>query len=261
MGDDAMNSRDFKTAPSDLYWPITTRVTRPPAGSVQVWCSILRCDPGFLSGYKQLLSLEEAHRASRFGNEELRHRFVMSRGLLRTVLGSCLNTPPGQVEIRLDANGKPRLADNYGVTFNLTHTGDLMLLAVTGGLPVGVDVERVRPMKDSQAMAQRFFSPREARWLQSLEGSELDLGFFGIWTRKEAILKATGEGISSGLSSIDVLDGNEGFAHSVPADDKCSVGRVWRLRELHPAKGFVGALALPALGDSPRLELATLRPT
>jgi 4'-phosphopantetheinyl transferase len=182
---------------------------------------------------------------------------VVSRILLRRVLGACLARPADRLEFITDANGKPHLADAAGLHFNLAHTGDLMVLAVTAGSPVGVDVERVRELKDACGIARRFFTARESGWLQGRRGKGLSLAFFRLWTRKEAILKATGEGLSRGLEVLELLDKR---GRLLPSVSRGSPGAVWRLHALEPAAGFVAALAVPADRGDVRLKMATCRP-
>lgn len=229
----------------------------PDPGEVQVWCSLLRCKPQVLSRLELVLSREERERAARFRTSELRDRFTLSRVVLRQILGGCLGVAPGRVDFTSDAKGKPRLAEEGGIDFNLAHTADLMVLAVTRGMEVGVDVERVRRLPDSYGIARRFFTPRESDWLQQQTGEELDRAFFNLWTRKEAVLKATGAGISGGLESIELLDHDRRF---VPLVSHGEHGTMWALQALEPAEGFVAALALPSNTVPDKLRTASFEP-
>lgn len=251
-----MNSRDLHTSPSDLLWPLANRVEAPERGVVQLWCGVLRFEPEAFAGLERLLSIEERQRASRFRTDELRHRFMVSRGLMRRVLGGGRCLPPDQLRFTTDDHGKPHLVNGRETQFNLSHSRDLMLLAVTRGMPVGVDIEQVRRLKDAHGIAHRFFTARESEWLRGRQGSEVDSAFFSLWTRKEAILKATGEGISSGLETIELLDAGGRFLSSV------SHGKqgVWTVQELQPATGFVAALAVPAAAGAVQLHRAACRP-
>lgn len=252
-------SRGGRISASDVHWPATTEVLPAQAGILQVWCGILRCELKALGRLERLLSEDEVQRASRLRSVALRHRFVVSRSLLRIVLGRCLDTAPEDLRFGWDVGGKPHLANDRDVEFNLAHTGDLMLLALTRSMPVGVDVERVRRLNDPVGIARRFFTAREADWLQRRTRDELNRAFFRLWTRKEAVLKAGGEGISSGLESLELLDADGWFSDLVMRQHKDSAATKWSVMELHPAIGFLGALAVP--GDAGRVELrtATLR--
>lgn len=240
-----MSLRNITTLTSALRWPVMAEVKPPGPGVVQVWCAILRGEPAMVVELEKALSVEEGRRATGCRTEELRHRFVLSRGVLRKVLGKCLEMAPEQVRLHMDVKGKPRLIESRGLEFNLSHSADLMLLAVTRAVPVGVDVERIRRLKDSRALARRFFSKREADWLQRQNDGELDRAFFRLWTRKEAILKAIGDGIWRGLASHELLKVDGSFSDTVTDESNGRSGEVWAVHELEPATGFVGALAVP----------------
>lgn len=191
------------------------------------------------------MSARERERAARFATEELRHRYVVTQGVARQILSQCTGIAPEAITYALSENGKPRLANETAtdLEFNLTHSADLMLMAVTRGGPVGVDVERIRPMDDGLSIAKRFFSDHEATWLKSLSAEERDPAFFRLWTRKEALLKATGDGITGGLAEVEVVAPDNTFSPLVTFKSKASGATTWHLTELEPARGFIGALA------------------
>jgi 4'-phosphopantetheinyl transferase len=255
-----MNPHNTPTSASDLRWPAMRDVSPPKPGIVQVLCSLLRCEPDMLSELESGLSAEEALRAARFRTEELRHRFIVTRAVLRSVLGRCLAVAPAQVRFAANATGKPHLAEGRGISFNLAHTGDVMLLAVTSGIPVGVDVERIRSLNDAFGIADRFFTSREAAWLRSKQAATIDRAFFSLWTRKEAILKATGEGIGSGLDTLELLKANGRFHDTVTRHQKDSEITAWSLTELEPGTVFIGALALPVSAGTIHLQTGTFQP-
>jgi len=248
-----MKSQIKSTSTSDLYWPTDAALAPPGDGEVRVWCSLLRGTPQVLKSSRHLLSTEELNRSSRFHGEPLRHQFVMSRIVLRTILGRCLGVAPQTLEFGSDDRGKPYLMHGAGLQFNLAHTADFMVLAVARKIVLGVDVERIRRLKDALAIASRFYSPEEANWLKSRSPDELDQAFFSLWTRKEAVLKATGEGISSGIASIELLSKDGAFRQTVSRSTDTNRNTTWNLHELQPAAGFVGALALPT--DHGRLQI------
>ena len=253
-----MKSQTKPTSRSDLYWSTDVELAPPGKKEVRVWGSLLHGTPEVLESSSHLLSKEELCRASRFHGEQLKLRFVMSRIVLRTILGQCLGIEPKGVAFSSDTRGKPHLAEESGLQFNLAHTADFMLLAVARDIVLGVDVERIRQVKDAQAIASRFFSPNEAHWLRRQSPDALDPCFFRLWTRKEAVLKATGEGISSGIASVQLLNPDGSFRQTVSrsSEDNCNVD--WSLHELQPAKGFVGALALPAGYERLQIRTASL---
>ncbi len=235
------------TEPLRSNWPVLRSGWTLMPGSVLVVASVLRLGESHLAAIEQWLSPEECERADRFRLPELRRRFVASRGVLRSVLAGCVGCHPAELRFHAGPNGKPALATSPGLHFNLTHSHELVMLAVSRQCELGVDVERVRVMKDARAIARRFFTPREAAWIEANSPADRDEGFFRLWTRKEAVLKACGLGIAHGLDKLEVLDEDGGWRNVVrhPESDE----RDWKLVELHPSTGFPGALAV-----SPTIE-------
>ena len=211
-----------------------------------MWAAWLDVTGEALDGFRATLSAPERERAARFAAQRERNRFVAARGLLRAILGSALGADPQAVEFLYDAKGKPSLGGApalSGLQFNLAHSGGLAVFAVAHGRKVGVDVEQLRPVPELSHLVERYFSTAERAEMKRLAGEEELRGFFRIWTRKEAWLKATGEGITGPLASIDALgpSGVEKACGAVTADPP---GPRLRLHDLSPAPGFFGALAL-----------------
>ena len=213
---------------------------------VQVWAAWLDEQSEEMPGLWSSLSPDEQARAGRFALERDRVRFVAARGLLRTILGSCLGAEGRKIEFAYSAKGKPVLAGDFtrsGLQFNLAHSGGLGVFAVARHGAVGVDVEQVRPVPDLSGLSGRFFSPRECAEIGKLSGQAQMMAFFRIWTRKEAWLKATGEGITGSPQSIEVL-GPPGEEELCGALHRRSRGTGFSLHDLQPAPGFLGALAV-----------------
>jgi len=255
-----MQPCDIATPASDLRWSVVSEVKPPASGTVQIWCSLLQSEAARQAESEPWLAPEELERAGRFRTATLRQRFVASRGILRRILGRCLDLAPGQVRFETDPRGKPRLLAGGDIEFNLAHTHDLMLLAVTRRWPVGVDVERIRRLNDAPGIARRFFTQREADWLQRVSEGRIDRAFFDLWTRKEAILKATGAGLSGGLAALELLAPDGTYKGTVVDESARCKGATWVFTELEPAAGFVGALALPDDARKARLHTATFAP-
>jgi 4'-phosphopantetheinyl transferase len=184
---------------------------------LEVWVADLEVPPDELPALAALLDDGERARAERLRFEDLRRRFVASHAMVRLVLRGRVG---GDVRFVVGEHGKPALAGE-GVHFNLSHAGERALLAISDQ-PVGVDVERLRALSNLDAMAQRVMSPAELRTYQ--EAADPTRCFFDLWVRKEAVLKATGEGISRELRALDVatcglhvvpLDVGEGYAAAV----------------------------------------------
>lgn len=167
--------------------------------AVQVW--LLRLDTDAVA----VASLEdEVERAERMWDERRRSRFLRSRAWLRLIVGSHLGTDPAAVRFVEGERGKPSIVGGGGLSFSLSRSDDTALVALTRGRAVGVDIERIRPL-DHAGIAKRFFAPAEAEALAALPEVARGATFFAMWTRKEAILKATGEGIGNGISHVDVV--------------------------------------------------------
>ncbi|MDT8368394.1 MAG: 4'-phosphopantetheinyl transferase superfamily protein [Longimicrobiales bacterium] len=194
----------------------------------------------------RFLATGERARAERFHDSRDARRYVVGRATLRSVLARYLVCAPVEVVIATEASGRPIVpsACRHGpLFFNVTHAGDLALVAVTGIAPIGVDVEEIHEIAEMERLADRFFSPEESRALRELPGDLRTAAFFRCWTRKEAVLKATGEGLAGDLGRFEVtLD--PAPARVVRWDGRSGRSAGWNLRHLAPAPGFVGALAL-----------------
>jgi 4'-phosphopantetheinyl transferase len=199
-----------------------------------------------------ILAPDERERAERFHFERLRWRFVVGRGVLRIILAGYLGTAPAGVRIAYGLRGKPRLADGHGdaLRFNLAHSGGLALYAVTRGRELGVDLEEVRPLEDAEAIAARYFSAGEAAALGALPHADRLAGFFRCWTRKEAYVKARGEGLAIPLHQFDVSVAPDEPARLLGSRREPGDADRWSLVGLSPAPGYAGALAIEGRGWS-----------
>ncbi len=149
------------------------------------------------------LSADETERVARFHFEVDKNRFLVTHSALRKILGRYLHREPAELKFSLNQYGKPALI-NSALEFNLSHSGDFALIAVTQGRKIGVDVERIRQGISSHVIAQQYFSKAEVAELQSLPIEQRGSAFFTCWTRKEAYIKAQGLGLSLPLESFDV---------------------------------------------------------
>lgn len=216
---------------------------------IHLWATTLIPGPDILASFAATLSPDEMARANRFKFEKHRNRFVAGRGALRGILAPYIRAAAPELSFSYSTNGKPELSGESakaGLHFNLAHSEDLALVAVTRIGVVGVDVEEVRPIKEVDALVARFFSQRENEAFQKVPEAQKPAAFFNLWTRKEALLKATGEGITKSLNLVEVS-----FLPGEPARLLAIAGNVaqaeqWSLRELLPAVGFTGAVAIQA---------------
>lgn len=153
------------------------------------------------------LAPHERQRAERYVAERDRRRFVVARGRLRELLAERVGTSAEAVDIVPGRNGKPALGPRFAATrlrFSVAHCEDLAIYAFAFGREVGVDLEKVRQMPEADAIAGRICSSREMQAYAALAPSQRLAGFFGLWTRKEALAKALGEGLSANLRELDV---------------------------------------------------------
>jgi len=198
-------------------------------------------------GYWATLAPDEKARAERYHFDRDRVRFVVARGVLRMILGRYLNLEPQEVRFSYTEYGKPYLPYNLAssdITFNLTHSHDLAVLAVTRARQIGVDLEFVRPDLASESIAERFFARDEVTTLFSLPPLVRTQAFFHCWTRKEAFIKAVGEGLSYPLNQFTVAFTPEDPPALLEIRGSVTEARRWALFELAPGEGYVGALAV-----------------
>ncbi len=178
-----------------------------------------------------------------FRFERDRRRYLVGRGLLRTLLGRYLDVAPRKVQFCYAPAGKPYLV-RQPLQFNLSHSGELLLIAVANGRALGIDVEQVRADFDVREVASHFFSPSEQRALATLAGASQIDAFFACWSRKEAYIKARGDGLSHPLDQFDVslLPGED--ARLIETRPDPAEARRWRLKALDAAEGYKAALAV-----------------
>jgi 4'-phosphopantetheinyl transferase len=228
----------------------------PPAAlelspaDVHVWQLALDVDPPTLAALERTLSADERARADRFHFRRDRDRFVAARGTLRTLVARYLGLGPAELRFAYGPQGKPRLAgdDDAELRFNLAHSEGVALLAVTRGRAVGVDVERVRPERATRDVAERFFARAEVTALRAYPPDEWAAAFFACWSRKEAYVKARGEGLSFPLDAfeVSVRPGERAVALRVPGDP--AEARRWSLRELRVGPDHAAAIAVEGDG-------------
>jgi 4'-phosphopantetheinyl transferase len=207
---------------------------------VHVWCASL-ADPTDISFFQAQLSSDERARAQRFKFSKDRERFVVSHGILRQILALYVQVTARELELAATVNGKPELASlsqERTVRFNMSHSRDLALFAVTRAAEVGIDIEYNDETFAFDEVARRFFSIGENAALHSLPLPMRREGFFRCWTCKEALVKAKGTGLGSPLDEITITQTGDDtlvLTHTDP---------VWSLTELNPAPGYVAALAV-----------------
>ena len=212
------------------------------AGHLIVWIAHVSRARDSLSFLEPCLDGRDRQRAARFRFAEDRARFVLGRGLLRKCLGHYLQQTPETIELAVTDRGRPVLPHDETVQFSISHTHDLVAVALTSGARIGIDLEWVQPRLDLPELAKRIFSEEDLQTFQALPGREATAAFFRAWTRKEAYLKARGEGIAEGLRQISVSLGPEETGSIEDAQDE-SAARTWRLFTLPVPADYMGSLA------------------
>jgi 4'-phosphopantetheinyl transferase len=174
---------------------------------IHVWCASLATDEATLHRLESTLADQERERARRFIFARDRDRYIAARGILRDLLGKYLGCAPQSIELVYGPNGKPALASaasRPAICFNLSHSHGVAVVAIGQEREVGIDVELIRAEFASEAIAKRYFSAKEIDELSSLPAELRAEGFFLCWTRKEAYIKAKGDGLQIPLDSFDV---------------------------------------------------------
>jgi len=219
----------------------------PESGEIHIRLAALDRPEPELDQFQRILSPDERLRANRLLNKMLRDRFVAGRIILRQILAYYLSLPPAQIHLSTNEHGKPCLAKNLAkskLCFNLSHSDNLAIIAVTHTCDVGVDMEHIREDLEFHAMAKRFFSSCEQGELFSLPPEQQLAAFYRCWTRKEAYLKGCGCGFSQPSTCCDVsLLPNHPPAlleHRIHSAEP----EYWNLTDISVPPGFCAALAM-----------------
>lgn len=216
-----------------------------PAATIRVWSVDLALSEAHLARCAARLSPEEAARADRFLRRDDRDRYRASHAALRLILGGALGVAADAIAFAAGPAGKPELAGPLAgaLCFNLSHSGPRALVGVSPRAAIGVDVEALRPIPDALRIARAHFAPAEAAALSALPRDMVEAAFTGLWTRKEAVAKALGTGLSLPLDRFEV---------TLPPDAPRLVAiagdgpPAWTLHHLEPGPGTVGAAAIRA---------------
>ncbi|NEQ99478.1 MAG: 4'-phosphopantetheinyl transferase superfamily protein [Cyanothece sp. SIO2G6] len=258
-------------------WPISQPFHCPDisTGKVQVWRVNLDCTETVKTKLYSYLSADERDRAARFKFDHHRHHFIAARGFLRLILATSLNQPPASLMIEYGDRGKPFLSTppqnskfnpqpstlplrpTPPLHFNVSHSDGVALYAISRDRPVGIDIEAIRTVSSITDLAQRFFFAEEAAVIQNLQPPQQEIAFFRGWTRKEAYLKATGDGLS-GLETIPValLTPISAQTHT-----QMTIGDNWWLTDIALEDDLMGAIAIgiepspPSQGSHPAHEI------
>jgi 4'-phosphopantetheinyl transferase len=214
---------------------------------VHVWRVSLNASQETIERLRQYLAPDERARAERFRFAKDHNQFIIGRGLLRALIGRYLACEPHEVCFGYSSYGKPSL-DGYqaeaGLQFNISHSHQLALLAFMYRKDIGIDIEYMRPDVEFEQLAEHFFSPDERAVLLGVPPPLRQQTFYNCWTRKEAYIKARGEGLSIPLDIFDVsLRPGEPAALLQSRENPAEVTR-WSLHALTPGEHYAAALAV-----------------
>lgn len=210
-------------------------------GDIHLWLASLN-QPN-LPMLKSLLAPDELQKATRFYFAKDKNAYIAARGLLRKLLASYLNRDPAALHFDYNTFGKPFLPPPTELTFNLSHSFELVLYAVGRNVVLGVDIEHIRPVNEFWDIARGYFSKNEVAMLQTVpEGQQLE-AFYNCWTRKEAFIKAKGEGLSMPLNQFDVTLIPGEPARLLETRGTPDEAGQWQLESFIPQTGYVAALA------------------
>ena len=212
---------------------------------VQVWTATVPVGEWGQTVPDHILSGDEWERAERFSVGEPRRQFVFGRTFLRQLLGACRKVDPSTLVFGYGLRGKPFLAQSCiggDLRFNLSHSGRMAAIALACGREIGVDIESIHRLEDWSPLTGRVFSQRELNELRSLPDRLQREAFFQGWTRKEAYLKATGEGLTDTLPCIEVTLGSGKKPEFIGLPAGPEAARLWEIRTVPLPPGYVGAI-------------------
>lgn len=217
----------------------------PGETEIQVYLASLDQFRTLFEDFYRVLDEGEKARADAFVFERDRIRYVLSHGILRTVLARALGCAPPAIQYHAGAYGKPAVVfpAPHGLEFNLSHSGERALIAVTRGASLGADIEQHRDVDSLLALARAQFAAEEYAALVRLSGEQQTAAFFDIWARKEAFIKAIGLGLSADLQSFAVSSESGENARFLRVDDPDGPASEWRLYDLSGEEGYSAALA------------------
>lgn len=241
-----------------VVWPNSSAPPPLTPGVVHVWSLPLDLTTNKIDVLTGNLDGDELTRAARFKFDRHRRRFIACRGQVRRILASYLGTEALRFGFQYGPQGKPALAGPWSdsrLEFNVSHSHELALCAVTLGRELGVDVEHLRTPYNFEGIASQFFAAEEVAVLRGLSDQARLDAFFACWTRKEAVLKAVGAGLSIPLNQVVVSLAPEQPAAVVKFDDASGKSSAWWMQNLEPSPGYIGAIA----SQEGPLQLATWR--
>lgn len=228
-----------------------------PAGEVHIWSVNLDPPAERVEALGRSLTQDEWDRANRFRFDRHRRQYVVGRGALRSLLAAYAGTRPELVRFTYGPRGKPFLDGSGDLYFNLSNSDERALVGFVRGREIGVDIEYLKPMPDCEQIAERFFSESERVVLRGTPRESKEEAFFNCWTRKEAYLKAVGEGLAAPLDSFDVTLAPEEPPRMLTLRGDADAAARWWLEHFRLSPEYIGALALERQDPAERWEVRT----
>jgi 4'-phosphopantetheinyl transferase len=228
----------------EILWQFSPKNLTLENERVHIWRADLNLPSERVYELANILSPDERERAERYKFQKHRQRFIVARSTLRKILSNYLNLEAERLEFNYSDRGKPFLAKTCqqdSLQFNLSHSQELAIYAITKDKKIGIDLEYLRPMPDAENIAKRFFSANEYTWISSLAGVAQREAFFRYWTAKEAYLKATGEGIAGSLESVEV-DFTDPNVIKIKQGDRFNSD--WLLHNFMPKSNYTATIAV-----------------
>ena len=240
-------------------WALPPRQLLLEEGSLHIWRASLDLPEGARGRLHGALSAAEREQCGRLVRPADRARCVAARASLRVVLAKYVHAEPRALPIEVGASGKPSLDRSTGIQFNVSHTGDLALIAVTRSVRVGIDVERIRHVRDMDVILRDFFGEQERAYVHSRAAEERTRTFFLLWTRREAAAKAVGLGLFDSFARWTLSPSDfdrSGFKLALsPPGARSGSTESWWMRDLLPAPDCAGALCVETRNPDPSFWL------
>lgn len=225
------------------------------ADQVDIWRAHTQMHRPEIAYLRNLLASDELGRADRFRFDRDRDQYTIARGLLRMIIAAYLGIAPREAIFQYSPNGKPALEKSPApgrLHFNVAHSGEVILLAFAWNRQIGIDVEKIRADVEVDDLAERYFSAYERKRLRSFAADHRQTAFFECWARKEALIKATGDGLSVPLQSFDVFSPHDRPLQLLRTETCASPS--WWIDSLSVAPGYAAALAVEETAGSCELQ-------
>lgn len=214
------------------------------SGEIHIWSSAAAKDKHRLKEFSNFLSKDEVVRANKFRFEKDRSVYITAKYLLRNLLGNYLNLDPKELIFDYNEYDKPVYLNSADLNFNVSHSGNRIIIGFAKNLEIGADIEKIKADFDVLELAKNFFSKEEIKALTAMDENERFRAFYRCWTRKEAFIKAVGEGLSYPLDSFSVTMEDDLRAQFVKIDGIQESKMDWFLHSFVPEEGYISAFAI-----------------